>query len=331
MRDEIEQYYLNDKNSSLCSGTKECITVKVKDGPPITIQKRVMLYDLKDLYSNFIKDTAHEKVPCLAFFCQLKPQQCFFPGEPGTHNICVCPDHQNVKLKLAALNPDIYYKDVIEASVCSMDEKDCMLHSCEECPAYNNNIDPIVQFISNGIDIDRTGNIKYSIWTTVSVPSKSNPDISSISRISLVEFDEPFEKVLKSTAQDIYDMTPHHFIAIKQKEFYNLCREQLDYDSGVLCMDFAENYTPIAQNSPQGLYFNNETITLFTAVLYYKSTSTNEIQCQSYCVISESSIHQAYSVHIFLETIIIDIKTAYPAISSLTEFSDGAPSQFKNK
>ena len=61
-----------------------------------SITKRMMLYDIKDLYNNWIQTTTHSSCPCLAFFCQLKPQQCIFSGEPGTHNICVCSTHQNV-------------------------------------------------------------------------------------------------------------------------------------------------------------------------------------------------------------------------------------------
>ena len=66
------------------------------------------------------------------FFCQLKPQQCIFPGQPGTHNICVCSTHQNVKLKLGALQLNISYKEGIAASVCSIENKSCMLRECSE-------------------------------------------------------------------------------------------------------------------------------------------------------------------------------------------------------
>lgn len=225
------------------------------------VQKRVMLYDLKDLYTNWLNETTHTKVPCLAFFCQLKPLQCRFPGDPGTHNICVCPVHQNIKLKLSALRPNLYYKDVITASVCSLEKKNCMLQKCKQCPTYNNNIDPIIAFLSNDIEVDKMENIRYSIWSTVSIPDKK--DSSSIKRISLTEFNEPFQQLLTSTAEDILNMITHHFISIKQKEYYCLSREQVDHDSGILCMDFAENYTPIAQDSIQGLYFNNKTIFLF--------------------------------------------------------------------
>lgn len=330
MRKEIEQYYLNDTNSSLCSGMKECINIKDKDGLKISVQKRMLLYNLKDLYINWINSTSHEIVPCLVFFCQLKPKQCVFPGDPGTHSICVCSIHQNLKLKLSAINPNVYYRDAISVSVCSIENKECMLHICEQCPTHNNNVDPIIEFVSNGIDVDEMGDVKYSIWTTLSA-SNNKSDTSTISRISLVEFEEPFKQVLRSTAKDIYDMTSHHFISQKQKEYYCFSRDNVDDDTGVLCMDFAENYAPIAQESVQAFYFNNQTVTLFTAVLYYKSRITNEVECQSYCVISDTSIHQAYSVHIFLEAIINHIKSAYSTIKRLLEWSDGAPTQFKYK
>lgn len=204
-----------------------------------------------------------------------------------------------------------------------------MLQKCKQCPSYNNNVHPIIAFLSNDIEVDKMENIRYSIWSTVSISNKK--DSSSIKRISLTEFNEPFQQLLKSTAEDILNMMTHHFISIKQKEYYCLSREQVDHDSGILCMDFAENYTPIAQDSIQGLYFNNRTITLFTVVLYYKDMISNDVRCQSYCIISDTSIHQAYSVHIFQEAILNDMKVNYPNIKSLTYWSDGAPTQFKNK
>ena len=57
IRRKIEDYYLDDTNSSLFSEAKECITVKIVDQPTKVLQKRMMLYDLKDLYNNWIQKT----------------------------------------------------------------------------------------------------------------------------------------------------------------------------------------------------------------------------------------------------------------------------------
>ncbi|XP_058789571.1 uncharacterized protein LOC131663272 [Phymastichus coffea] len=326
VRKEIVNFYLDDTNSSQCSGAKEKITVKVTGQQPQVFQKRIMLYDQKDLYNSWKEITTQSSIPCLAFFCQLQPPYCFFAGEPGTHNICVCSTHDNVKLKTAAVNPKISYREAIAASVCSTNNKCCMFRKCNSCPSQ----DSVYQFLSDGIDIESMRNVKYTIWSTTKVAGNTSEN-TSFSKISLIECDEPFEVLLNTTSEDIYNLTQHHFISSQQKDYYCQCRKTLDRFTAVLIIDFAENYSFIAQNSPQGLYFNNVQATLFTGVLYYKDNGTGDVSCQSYCVISDSKTHQAYSVNAFQEAILNEIKQEFPWITQLIYFSDGAPTQFKNK
>lgn len=319
-RQEIIKYFLDGTNSSECSGMKECIKIKVGD-QIITVQKRILWFDLKDLYLNWIRVTKLSKVPCLAFFCKLKPKQCFFAGEPGTHNICVCILHQNIKLKLAAVKPKISYKEVIEASVCSVENKLCMIRDCEECPSQNS----VYETLLGEVETENIKEVTYSKWTSVTAAN-------NINKVSLQEFKEPADTVLKSAVTDIYSITEHHFIATKQKQYYSLSKKELlKGNTGVLCMDFAENYSFIAQDSIQGIYFNNSSATLFNAILFYRDPTSNEIKFQSFCVISDSSVHEAYAVHAFIESIYDVIKQEFAWIESLDHFTDGAPTQFKNK
>jgi len=52
----------------------------------------------------------------LSKFCQLRPKECFIVGARGTHSVCVCTLHQNVKLKLSALPTEsqVTYHDLME-------------------------------------------------------------------------------------------------------------------------------------------------------------------------------------------------------------------------
>lgn len=79
---------------------KEYVTVKCPGQQPITIQKQILVYDIQDLYKNFLKESSDEKVPCLAFFTKMRPKQYVIAGAPGTHNVCVYSTHQNFKLKI---------------------------------------------------------------------------------------------------------------------------------------------------------------------------------------------------------------------------------------
>ena len=40
----------------------------------------------------------------LSKFAELRPKECVLAGASGTHNVCVCTIHQNVKLMLSAIS-----------------------------------------------------------------------------------------------------------------------------------------------------------------------------------------------------------------------------------
>lgn len=305
---------------------KECVTIKVSGEPSVTVQKRILIHDLADLYKNWIKDSGLEIVPCLAFFASIKPKQCIYAGDPGSHNICVCCLHQNVKLKLSAVLPCINYKEVIESGVCSVENKNCMLKKCDECPKEGG----IHDFLKSSIGDRIVENVSYSNWTSESIKN-ANSESSSDARITLKNFTEPSGQFLQDLSKDIYDLIEHHYVSLNQKNYFTECKQSLDKDTGLFIMDFAENYSYICQNSTQGFYFNNKSASLFTVVLYYKDKEGSEIKHKSYCVISDSLVHQAYSVHKFMEVVLDDMKKEFPWIQKLIYFSDGAPTQFKNK
>ena len=79
------------------------------------------------------------------------------------------------------------------------------------------------------------------------------------------------------------------------------------------------------------IIFCNVQATLFMAVLYYKDASQDNVLFKSFCVISDSTIHQAYSVHAFQEAILNEMKKEFPWIKKLIYYSDGAPTQLKNE
>lgn len=168
----------------LCSGIKECITVKQTDDSKEKIQKRLILTDLKDLYGKWKQETAQNKIRCLAFFVSLKPKQCFYAGDPGPHNICVCAIHQNFKLKLSAVRPDILCKEFLASGVCSMDNKQCMFNKCSECPGKEG----MKIFLLAGLDVNVESSktiLNFMQWTKVD--DSGGEDNKKMERVSLKE------------------------------------------------------------------------------------------------------------------------------------------------
>lgn len=324
VRKKIINYFLEDSNTIDCSGMKEYVSIKDDNGQTIKVQKKILIYNINELYNNYVKQNQHTSVPSLPFFAQLRPKQCVFADAPGMHNVCVCAIHQNIKLKLSAVKLTINYKELIAAGVCFADQKNCMLHECDECPKA----DGIRHYLSSVLMNTNMTHVEYSNWVTVNI---TNSDCSSSSRMILDDFTEPLTEFIENLSEDIWKMTEHHFVSTQQKEYFIHCKQNLNSKTGLLIMDFAENYTCICQNSVQAFYSTNIQVSLFTASLYYKDENSDELKVANFCVISDNLKHEAYSVNIYMEKVIEQIKHEFPWITDLHEFSDGSPQQFKNK
>ena len=52
--------------------------------------------------------------------------------------MCVCSIHQNSILLVDALNVQDTFKTLMSKLVCSLENKECMIHRCEICPGGKN-------------------------------------------------------------------------------------------------------------------------------------------------------------------------------------------------
>ena len=94
-----------------------------------------MLCNLKELYVEFRNKYPHKKFG-VAKFCQLRPKWCITVGAAGTHSVCVCMMHQNVKLMLTGISLKTDdYKTLISKTICNndMESKECMFYRYEAC------------------------------------------------------------------------------------------------------------------------------------------------------------------------------------------------------
>lgn len=226
---------------------------KVPNAKSIPVSKLILLYDIRDLYNNWLKETKCEKKPSFSLFASLRPKECVPAGSPGTHTVCVCEKHQNVKLKLATWDRSINYRDVIHEAVCSIDNKKCMQQqTCTTCPGRN----AIRQYLLSHTARNGTANIRFKNWETIKVDT-GKEDTSQTNRTVLTQFKESHDEFLDNLIEDIYNLIPHHFVSENQKAFLQECKENLDKDTCIILMDFAENYAFVLQDSTQGYCYNN--------------------------------------------------------------------------
>lgn len=77
-------------------GQKDTKTVKIHGASHVR-QKRLIMGNLSFIYKNFLQENPGIKIGFTKFCC-LRPAHCILANAGGTHVVCVCPIHENMKL-----------------------------------------------------------------------------------------------------------------------------------------------------------------------------------------------------------------------------------------
>ena len=107
--DLVISFYENEI-SRIMPGRKDFVTVRKLD-QRIQVQKRLVLCNLRELCRMFKDRYSDETIGFSKFAC-LRPKHCILAGASGTHSVCVCTIHQNVKLMMLGVKlPDLTVSD----------------------------------------------------------------------------------------------------------------------------------------------------------------------------------------------------------------------------
>jgi len=147
----------------MCPGKNDCISIKMADGTKERVQKRLLLANLSEIYASFKSENPGMQVG-FSTFAVLRPKWCIPVGSAGSHNVCVCTYHQNVKLMLSVVNPSLDYKNILKLCVCDMSNQNCMLHHCDDCPDES----IVRKFIKEQLMLKFTSDcsIRYKQWVS---------------------------------------------------------------------------------------------------------------------------------------------------------------------
>lgn len=89
-----------EEKSVVCFQIKiDCISIRNKDGLEEKVQKRLRLANISEIYTNFKEELPGLKAGFSAFALQW-PKLCMSVWVAGSHNVCICTNHQNIKLML---------------------------------------------------------------------------------------------------------------------------------------------------------------------------------------------------------------------------------------
>lgn len=308
---KVLEFFEDDEFSRMCPGKKDFVSVRI-NGEKVQKQKRLLLSNMKEMYIAYRERNGPE----IGFskFCELRPKWCIMVGSAGTHSVCVCTVHQNVKLMLAATPIKDDYKVLISKTVCGIESKNCMLGRCEECPG----IEGLKEFLINSFaDYDPDDIIEFKQWI--------HTDRDTLDTKQL-----PMEDFIEELASKISNLSSHHYIAKHQSCYLKSLKENLTVGELVILMDFAENYSFIVQDATQGFHWENSQATLHPFVVYYKELGSEEVRTSSLCIISNCLRHDTIAVHVFLREVIQYLNGLINEIRHIHYFSDGSAAQYKN-
>jgi len=126
----VIHFYEDSECSHTMPGSKDSVSIGYK----LHKQKRLLLYNLKELYCSFKNENDLIKIG-FSIFCSLWPTCCILPSTSGSHSLRFCAIHQNAKLLTTAGRLD--YQDTLKIMVCDVSDvsnKQCIMHHCEHCP-----------------------------------------------------------------------------------------------------------------------------------------------------------------------------------------------------
>ncbi|XP_065669184.1 uncharacterized protein LOC136088691 [Hydra vulgaris] len=307
---EVVHFYECDEYSRVCPGKKEFVSVKV-DSKKQHIQKRLLLVNMKELHIEFKKKYNYLKVG-FSKFCELRPKWCIpVGGASGLHAVCVCQYHQNVKLLVQKIPGISDYKILLKLMVCSIKNRDCMLHSCDKCPAKK----VLLDYIDTLFTEKEISEVNFYQW------QKSNY------QCTLVPATLPLDEFIEMVYEQLDSLRVHHFISKSQATYYQHLKTNLKENQALVLLDFAENYSFLIQDAVQGFHWNNSQATVHPFVAYF--IKDGKLDTQSYCVISDHLKHGTDAVHCFIGNVIDKLKQLQ-TFEHIIYFSDGAASQYKN-
>ena len=311
IKERVVSFYQLDDYSRMCPGKKEYVSVRI-DGKKEQKQKRLLLTNLKELHIEYLSKIG-DKIS-FSKFCELRPKWCVSVTSSGMHSVCVCQYHQNAKLLAAAVPGNNNYRDLLEKTVCQVENRNCMLHYCDSCPGKEGLNEYLLQVFS-ACDVDAEDNINFKQWVHTD-------------RTTLVSQQLPMNEFITQVCTAFHELRHHHFVSKAQANFLNELKECLQDDAAIVLLDFAENYSFVIQDAVQGHYWDNSQATLHPFVVYSKCASGTETS--SFCIISDSLKHDTVAVHAFITTLLKHIKETKPQTRKIFYFSDGAASQYKN-
>ena len=329
--DAVDEMYNDDEFTRQLPGRKDFVSVSKN----VHVSKRLMLCNMKELYTAFKNRNPQLNIG-FSKFASLRPKWCIPVGPKGTHSVCVCMIHQNLKLMLSAVNFEKNYHELIDLIVCDRQSNMCMVHRCQKCPGISNVKDLLTSIFFEGekhcsvddsdeesdVERENIGDmeecITYKQWTTAD-------------RAELISVTATVEGFIEVLCEKLDAITAHSYIAKSQANYLKELKDNLEHTEVIVLGDFAENYKFLIQDEIQSYHWNQKQCTLHPIVVYHRCSNSSVLVSDSICFISDDLDHDVTMVYQIMSCTVDYIKrNISDTIKSIHYFSDGCAGQYKN-
>ncbi|CAF4761226.1 unnamed protein product, partial [Rotaria sp. Silwood2] len=100
----VMNFYSRDDISYQLPGKRDFITIKDDNGTSKTIQKRILLFSLREAHRLFLSEHDHiDAYLSLGSFSDLRPSNVLLQSHM-THRSCLCVYHENINLLIKPLS-----------------------------------------------------------------------------------------------------------------------------------------------------------------------------------------------------------------------------------
>lgn len=318
----IKDFYNSDDVSRMMPGKKDFVTIR-SQGSKVQVQKRLILANISEIYQFFKEKYPTHRVG-FSKFCELRPKNCILVGKSGTHTVCVCTMHQNVKLMINGVGlqnmtldgyetPLKSYHGYLAQIMCNPPSADCYMNKCNQCPGTSLLKESLIKTFENKL-IDE---VSYKQWTTTD-------------RCMMETFTKNSDEFIDEFVENLLKLKTHTFIANRQKETYSEFKEDLTEGEVLINCDFAENYSFILQDEVQSYHWSSCQATLHPFIIYYKWQG--KVRHLQYVFISDCLEHNTIAFHVFQRKLISILKETLPFdLKKIKYCSDGSAAQYKNR
>lgn len=313
----VRNFFNSDEISRACPGKRDYAIISNDEGK-VYVQRRLILCNLQEAYALFKEQYPSIKIG-FSMFASNRPKNCILASMSGTHTVCVCIYHQNVKLMFKTLQdrrllPGMNsYHDLLLKILCNNPNEACWLKYCQQCPGTEPLSSELIKILCDSY----IESLQFRQWR------QTDRCMMDVVIVDAQEFVDTF-------LEKMYDLLPHNFIAEQQGSYLKHLKNNLKPTECIVICDFSENYSFVVQDAVQGFHWANAQCTVHPFAIYYRDES-QELKFTSFIAIAESTKHNHVAVRLFLVNCVDFLKTKLAELEKIHFFSDGSGSQYKNK